>query len=158
MADNTVTGIQGGGFLIQSSQPENTYTPEDFNEDQKLIAQTCDDFLDKEVLPHIIDIDAQKEGLMQSLLDKAGELGLIGAALPTQYNGLGEDFVTATLITEKLGGGHSFAVAVAAHNGIGTLPILYFGTEEQKQKYVPKLATGEMKGAYALTEIGRAHV
>jgi alkylation response protein AidB-like acyl-CoA dehydrogenase len=89
---------------------------------------------------------------MPTLLDKSGELGLLGAALPTEYGGLGEDFVTATLINESLGGGHSFAVAMAAHTGIGTLPILYFGTEEQKQKYVTKLATGEMKGAYALTE------
>lgn len=91
---------------------------------------------------------------MQHLLDKAGELGLLGAAFPEKYGGLGKDFVTATLINECLGGGHSFAVAMAAHNGIGSLPILYFGTEEQKQKYIPKLATGEMKGAYALTEPG----
>jgi len=117
-----------------------------------MIEQTCHDFLDKEVIPHIIDIDKQKEGLMVSLLDKAGELGLLGATFPEKYGGLNEDFVTATLINEALGGGHSFAVAMAAHNGIGSLPILYFGTEEQKQKYIPKLATGELKGAYALTE------
>lgn len=142
----------GGGFLIQPSDAANTFTPEDFTEEQKLIEQTCNEFLDKEVIPHLIDIDKQQEGLMPSLLDKAGELGLLGAAFPEKYGGLGEDFVTATLINEALGGGHSFAVAMAAHNGIGSLPILYFGTEEQKQKYIPKLATGEMKGAYALTE------
>jgi len=112
----------------------------------------CEEFLDKEVIPHLADIDLQKDNIMPKLLDKAGELGLLGAAFPEQYGGLGEDFVTATLINECLGGGHSFAVAMAAHNGIGSLPILYFGTEAQKQKYIPKLATGEMKGAYALTE------
>lgn len=154
MAENTSTVLQGGGFLIQPSNPADTFTPEDFTEEQKMIEQTCREFLDKEVLPHLIEIDAQKEGLMPSLLDKAGELGLLGASFPEAYGGLGEDFVTATLITETLGGGHSFAVAVAAHNGIGSLPILYFGTEEQKQKYIPKLASGEMKGAYALTEPG----
>lgn len=152
MDAKTMTALQGGGFLIQTSTPANTFTPEDFNEEQKMIAQTCAEFLDKEVLPHLLEIDQQKEGLMPSLLDKAGELGLLGAALPEQYGGLGEDFVTATLINECLGGGHSFAVAMAAHTGIGTLPILYFGTEAQKQKYIPKLASGEMKGAYALTE------
>lgn len=149
------TGIKtlpGGSFLITESTPDDTFTPEDFREEQKMIADTCDEFLDKEVIPFLNDIDNQKEGLMVSLLDKAGELGLLGAAFPEKYGGLGENFVTATLINEKLGGGHSFAVAMAAHNGIGSLPILYFGTEEQKQKYMPKLATGEIKGAYALTE------
>lgn len=144
--------IPGGSFLINESLPEQTFTPEDFSDEQRMIEQTCHDFLDKEVIPHIIDIDKQKEGLMVSLLDKAGELGLLGATFPEKYGGLAEDFVTATLINEALGGGHSFAVAMAAHNGIGSLPILYFGTEEQKQKYIPKLATGELKGAYALTE------
>ena len=148
------TTIQGGGFLIQTSTPEQTFTPEDFNEEQHMIIQMCNEFLDKDVLPYLIEIDQQKEGLMPSLLDKAGELGLLGAAFPEKYGGLGKDCVTATLVNECLGGGHSFAVAMAAHNGIGSLPILYFGTEEQKQKYIPKLATGEMKGAYALTEPG----
>lgn len=152
MEEQTKTVIQGGGFLINASTPEDTFTPEDFSEEQQLIEQTCSDFLEKEVLPKLIAIDNQEAGLMPSLLDKAGELGLLGAAFPEQYGGLGEDFVTATLINESLGGGHSFAVAMAAHNGIGSLPILYFGTEEQKQKYIPKLATGELKGAYALTE------
>ncbi len=153
-AQTATQSIQGGGFLIQPSTPENTFTPEDFNEEQQMIIQMCSEFLEKDVLPNIIDMDAQKPGLMPSLLEKAGELGLLGAAFPEKYGGLGKDFVTATLVNECLGGGHSFAVAMAAHNGIGSLPILYFGTEEQKQKYIPKLATGEMKGAYALTEPG----
>ncbi len=146
--------IIGGGFLIQPSLPEHTFTPEDFNEEQRMIADMCNEFIEKEVLPHLIAIDAHEEGLMPTLLDKAGALGLLGAAFPEDLGGLGKDFVTATLVNECLGGGHSFAVAMAAHNGIGSLPILYFGTPEQKQKYIPKLATGEMKGAYALTEPG----
>lgn len=146
--------ILGGGFLIHSFTAAQSFTPEDFTEEQRMIEQMCDEFLDKEVLPHLQEIDHQKEGLMPSLLDKAGELGLLGAAFPEAYGGLGKDFVTATLINERLGGGHSFAVAMAAHNGIGSLPILYFGTEEQKSKYIPKLASGAMKAAYALTEPG----
>jgi len=148
------TAIQGGGFLIQPSEPEQTFTPEDFSDEQRMIIQMCNEFLDKDVLPYIVEIDAQKEGLMPGLVNKSGELGLLGVSLPEQYGGLGKDFVTATLVNECLGGGHSFAVAMAAHTGIGTLPILYFGTEEQKQKFIPKLASGEMKGAYALTEPG----
>ena len=154
METKTLSALQGGGFLVQPSDPANTFTPEDFTEEQRMIEQTCREFLDKEVLPLILEIDKQQQGLMPSLIDKAAELGLLGAAFPEQYGGLGEDFVTATLITESLGGGHSFAVAMAAHTGIGTLPILYFGTEQQKQKYMPKLASGELKGAYALTEPG----
>ncbi len=144
--------IIGGGFLIQNADAAQIFSPEDFSEEQHDIAAMCNEFLDKEVIPHLVEIDEKKEGLMPSLLDKAGDLGLLGAAFPEKYGGLGKDFVTATLINECLGGGHSFAVAMAAHNGIGSLPILYFGTEEQKQKYIPKLATGQMKGAYALTE------
>ena len=151
---STMASIQGGSFLIQSSTPENTFTPEDFNEEQHMIAAMCTEFLEKDVLPHLNEIDDKKEGLMQELLDKAGSLGLLGAAFPEAYGGLGEDFITSTLITEQLGGGHSFIVAMTAHNGIGSLPILYFGTEAQKQKYMPQLASGEMKGAYALTEPG----
>lgn len=146
------TAIQGGAFLIQPSDPEQMFTPEDFNEEQRMIIEMCGEFLEKDVFPHIAEIDQQQPGLMPSLLDKAGALGLLGAAFPEQYGGLGKDFVTATLVNEFLGAGHSFAVAMAAHTGIGSLPILYFGTTEQKQKYIPKLATGEMKGAYALTE------
>lgn len=152
METQSKQSMPGGGFLVQTSSTANTFTPEDLSEEQRLIERTCIEFLDKEIRPRLDDMDKQVPGLMPSLLDKAGELGLLGAAFPEQYGGLGEDFVTATLINESLGAGHSFSVAMAAHNGIGSLPILYFGTEEQKQKYMPKLATGEMKGAYALTE------
>ncbi len=150
----TQTLIAGGSFLVQPTTTDNIFTPEDFTEEHLMIIQMCDEFLEKEVLPHIVDIDLQKDNIMPTLLDKAGELGLLGAAFPEQYGGLGKDFITATLVNECLGAGHSFAVAMAAHNGIGSLPILYFGTDAQKEKYIPKLATGEMKGAYALTEPG----
>jgi alkylation response protein AidB-like acyl-CoA dehydrogenase len=146
------TVIAGGSFLVQASTPDAIFTPEEFSEEHKMITQMCSEFLEKEVFPHLVDIDLQKDNIMPTLLDKAGELGLLGAAFPEQYGGLGKDFVTATLVNECLGAGHSFAVAMAAHNGIGSLPILYFGTEEQKEKYIPQLATGAMKGAYALTE------
>lgn len=146
--------LRGGAFLIQPTSPDATFTPEDFTEEQLQIAALCDEFLNKEVFTRLDAIDRQEEGLMPRLLEQAGELGLLGAAFPEIYGGLGEDFVTATLINEHLGSGHSFAVAMAAHNGIGSLPILYFGTEEQKAKYMPGLASGALKGAYALTEPG----
>ncbi|MGN6495007.1 MAG: acyl-CoA dehydrogenase family protein [Agriterribacter sp.] len=144
--------IKGGEWLIKESHPENIFTPEDYNEEQKMIMEMCTSFLQSEVLPQIERIDNLEPGLMPSLLDKAGEQGLLGASIPEEFGGLGKDFVTSTLINEGLGGGFSFSVALAAHTGIGTLPILYFGTPEQKAKYIPKLATGEWKGSYGLTE------
>ncbi|MBX6380994.1 MAG: acyl-CoA dehydrogenase family protein [Thermoflavifilum aggregans] len=144
--------LKGGEFLIRPS--DTIFTPEDFDEEQRMIYDMAHQFIEKEIWPLLDRIDQQEPGLMQSLLDKAGELGLLGAALPETYGGMGKDFITATLINEAVGAGHSFAVAMAAHTGIGTLPILYFGTPEQKQKYLPGLATGAIKGAYALTEPG----
>ncbi|NSL89728.1 acyl-CoA dehydrogenase [Chitinophaga sp. Mgbs1] len=144
--------LKGAEFLVKETAPEEVFTPEDFSEEQLMIKDMADQFISKEVTPVVERIDKLEEGLMPSLLEKAGEQGLLGAAFPEEYGGLGKDFVTATIINEGLGAGHSFSVAMAAHTGIGSLPILYFGTEEQKQKYIPKLATGEMKGAYALTE------
>lgn len=144
--------IKGGEWLIKESNALETFTPEDFNEEQKMVMDMCHQFLENEVYPVLEDVDKQKEGLMQSLMDKAGEQGLLSTAFPEELGGLGKDFITATIVNEGLGAGHSFSVAVAAHTGIGSLPILYFGTEEQKQKYIPKLATGEFKGAYGLTE------
>ena len=114
----------------------------------------CSQFIAVEVLPIIDRIDSQEKGLMEATMDKAGQQGMLGISIPEEYGGLGKDFVTSTIVNEVVGGGFSFAVAYAAHTGIGTLPILYFGTEEQKQKYVTKLATSEFKGAYALTEPG----
>ena len=150
----TTSSIKGGEFLIRESNPSEVFIPEQFDEEQKMIAQTCQDFLNQEVYPNIEDIDAMKEGLMPSLLEKAGELGILGISLPEQYGGFGKDFATNMLATEITGAGYSFSVAMAAHTGIGTLPIRYYGTTEQKDKYLPKLASGEWKGCYCLTEPG----
>lgn len=144
--------LKGGEWLIKESVPFETFIPEDFNEEQVMVKEMCASFLDAEVLPVIDRIDKLEPGLMPSLLDKAGEQGLLGISIPEEFNGLGKDFITSTLVNEALGGGFSFSVAVAAHTGIGTLPILYFGNEEQKKKYIPKLASGEWKGSYGLTE------
>ena len=144
--------LQGGEWLIKESNPFDIFIPEDFNEEQTMVMEMCSQFLDTEILPAIDRIDKMEPGLMPSLLEKAGEQGLLSTSFPEQYGGLGKDFITSSIVNEGLGGGYSFSVAVAAHTGIGSLPILYFGTEEQKQKYIPKLATGEWKGAYGLTE------
>lgn len=151
----TTTSIQtlkGGEWLIKESNPAECFTPEDFNEEQGMVKEMCLQFLAAEVLPVVDRIDKLEPGLMPQLLVKAGEQGLMGASIPEAYGGLGKDFITSTLVNEGLGGGFSFSVAVAAHTGIGTLPILYFGTEAQKEKYIPKLSTGVWKGAYGLTE------
>ncbi len=144
--------LKGAEWLIRESSPFETFIPEDFNEEQQMVKDMCNTFLDAEVLPVIDRIDKLEPGLMPSLIEKAGEQGLLGAAVPEEYGGLGKDFITATLVNEGLGGGYSFSVAVSAHTGIGTLPILYFGTPEQKKKYIPRLASGEWKGSYGLTE------
>jgi alkylation response protein AidB-like acyl-CoA dehydrogenase len=151
-ATDTKTILKGGEWLIKESLPSDIYIAEDFTEEEKMIRDMCDQFLDAEVYPILDRIDNMETGLMKSLLTKAGEQGLLAVAFPEEYGGLGKDFVTATIVNEYLGAGHSFSVAIAAHTGIGTLPILYFGTPEQKQKYIPKLITGEWAGAYGLTE------
>lgn len=151
MAENK---IKGGQFLVAKTDFNQVFTADTWTEEQKLLASSCSDFLKAEIDPNLDRIDSLEEGLMPSLLDKAGELGLLSISIPEQYGGFGGDFNTALLTTEILGGGHSFSVALAAHTGIGTLPILYFGTEEQKQKYLPKLAMGEWKASYCLTEPG----
>jgi alkylation response protein AidB-like acyl-CoA dehydrogenase len=145
--------IKGGEFLIRETQAHEIFIPEEFNEEQKMIAQTCKDFLKQEVYPNLDLIDSQKDPkFMPSLLDKAGELGLLGTSVPQEFGGFGMDFNTTMLVAETLGAGYSFAVAISAHTGIGTLPILYYGNEAQKKKYIPKLASGEYKAAYCLTE------
>lgn len=146
------TALKGGEFLIKETAASDVFIPEDWNEEQQMIAAMCHDFLKQNVTPFLEEIDKQQEGLMPELLEKAGALGLLGISVPEAYNGIGKDFVTSMLTTEVMGAGHSFAVALAAHTGIGTLPILYYGNEAQKKKYVSKLATGEWKGCYCLTE------
>lgn len=144
---------KGGAFLIRETEAKDIFIPEEWSEEQKMIAQTCEDFLKAEIFPRLDEIDAMKNPeLMPQLMDKAGELGLLGTSVPESYGGFGMDFNTSMLVAEKIGAGHSFAVALSAHTGIGTLPILYYGNEEQKQKYLPKLASGEWKAAYCLTE------
>ncbi|QBQ39711.1 acyl-CoA dehydrogenase [Sphingobacterium psychroaquaticum] len=144
--------IKGGEFVIRETAYTDIFIPEEFDEEAKMIRQTCLDFLEAEVLDNLDRIDAQEEGLMQSLMDKAGELGMLGVSIPEEYGGFGKNFNTSMLVAEAVGGGFSFAVALSAHTGIGTLPILYYGNAEQKTKYIPKLATGEWKAAYCLTE------
>lgn len=143
---------KGGEFLIKETDPKDIFIPEDYTEEQHMIADSCKEFLDAEVFPNLDRIDSMEEGLMPSLLDKAGDLGLLGISVPEDLGGFGKGFVTSMLTAEVTGAGHSFAVALSAHTGIGTLPILYYGTEEQKAKYIPKLASGEWKGCYCLTE------
>jgi len=149
---STAIPVKGGEWLIKESNAFDTFTSEDFNEEQQMVKDMCLQFLIAEVHPIVDRIDKLEPGLMPSLMVKAGEQGLLGASIPEEFGGLGKDFITSTLVNEGLGGGYSFSVAIAAHTGIGTLPILYFGTDEQKHKYIPKLASGEWKGAYGLTE------
>src|SRR6185312_5953302 len=154
METATVSTLKGGEWLIKPATADDIFTPEDFTEEQIMIRDMCLQFLQAEVIPVMDRIDKAEPGLMPSLMDKAGELGLLSVSVPEDLGGMGKDFVTSTLVSEALGGGNSFSVAVSAHSVIGTLPILYFGTEEQKKKYIPKLASGEWKGSYGLTEPG----
>lgn len=144
--------IKGGEFLIRETEAHEIFIPEEWSEEQKMMAQACQDFIDKEITPNVDRMDKMEEGFMASLMDKAGELGLLGVSIPEAYGGLGMNFNTGMLIADIMGAGGSFSTAYGAHTGIGTLPILYYGTEEQKQKYVTKLATGEWKACYCLTE------
>ncbi len=145
--------IKGGEFLIKQTESEEMFIPEEWTEEQKMIIQAGNDFLDKEIMNRLDEIDSQKDPtLMPTLLKKAGELGFLGISVPEEYGGMGMDFNTSMLVNEVMGRGHSFVVAFSAHTGIGILPILYYGNEEQKAKYLPKLASGEWTGAYCLTE------
>lgn len=148
----TRTAAKGGSFLLESPAPQDVFTPADLTDDQKLIGQTAEEFVLKEVLPLAKDLENKKPGLMAELVKKGGELGLMGGGVPEAYGGAGLDKIATTVLTEKLSIYGGFAVTHGAHAGIGTLPIVYFGTEEQKKKYLPKLATGELIGAYCLSE------
>jgi alkylation response protein AidB-like acyl-CoA dehydrogenase len=146
------TPAKGGSFLLESPAPQDVFTPADLTDDQKLIGQTAEEFVLKEVLPLAKDLEAKKPGLMAELIRKGGELGLMGGGVPEEYGGAGLDKIATTVLTEKLSIYGGFAVTHGAHAGIGTLPIVYFGTEEQKEKYLPKLASAELIGAYCLSE------
>ncbi|MGB0423784.1 MAG: acyl-CoA dehydrogenase family protein [Flavobacteriales bacterium] len=151
-SEDNKKAISGGEFLIRNVEAKDIFIPEEWNEEQLMMKQTCLDFVNQEIVPLLDRIDSMEEGLMPSLVEKAGELGMLGISVPEELGGMGMDFKTSMLCTEALGEAHSFSVAYGAHTGIGTLPILYYGNEEQKQKYIPKLATGEWKGCYCLTE------
>ena len=146
--------LKSGEFLVCEIDSNSVFIPEEFNEEQKMIAQTCNDFLEAEVYPNIEEIEKGERELMKAILKKSGELGLMGVSIPEEYGGFGQSFVTQMLVAETTGAGYSFSVAYQAHCGIGTLPIMYYGNEEQRQRYVTKLATGEYLGAYCLTEPG----
>jgi alkylation response protein AidB-like acyl-CoA dehydrogenase len=144
--------LKGGEFLIKETKAEDIFIPEEFNEEQRMMAQTCREFNDTRVLPNMEKLETHDRELLTQIIKEAGELGILGISVPEEYEGFGQNFVTSMLTTEEMGRGYSFAVTYAAHVGIGTLPILYYGTEEQKQKYLPDLASGAFIGAYCLTE------
>lgn len=155
MANHVTNVVKGGSFLIEDYDADSIFTPEDINDEQHMIAKTTDDFIKGEVLPVLEEIEEHHRfDLTVSLLKQAGELGLLGGDVPEEYEGLGLDKISTCLITEKLAQARSFALSLGAHVGIGTLPIVYFGNEEQKEKYLPDLASGRKLAAYALTEPG----
>ncbi|MFZ0280025.1 MAG: acyl-CoA dehydrogenase family protein [Bacteroidales bacterium] len=146
--------LKSGEFLVSEVEAKDIFIPEEFNEEQRMIAQTCKDFLEAEVYPNLEAVEKNDRDLMKSMLKKSGELGMMGISIPEEYGGFGQSFVTQMLVAETTGAGYSFSVAYMAHCGIGTLPIMYYGNEDQRQRYVAKLATGELIGAYCLTEPG----
>ena len=153
IATENKASIKGGEFLVKETEAAQVFIPEEFTEEQQMIAATCREFLEREIWPRLNEIDSAKSPeLISSLMDKAGELGLLGTSVPEEYGGFGMNFNTSMLVAEVTGAGHSFSVALSAHTGIGTLPIVYYGNEEQKATYLPKLASGEWKAAYCLTE------
>ena len=146
--------LKSGEFLVSEVEPQDVFIPEEFDEEQRMIAQTCKDFLDAEVYPEMDNLDKGDRELMLKILKSSGELGLMGISIPEEFGGFGQSFVTQMLAAETIGAANSFSVAFMAHCGIGTLPIMYFGSHEQREKYVTKLASGELIGAYCLTEPG----
>src|SRR5499425_2907267 len=146
------TKISGGSFLLEERQPSEVFTPEDFTEQHQLIGQTAEEFAVNEILPNAEKIEHKDFSVSRDLLRKAGQLGLSGVEIPEAYGGLQMDKVTAAVIADHIAKYAGFATTWGGHTGIGTLPIVYFGTEEQKNKYLPRLASGEMVGAYALSE------
>jgi alkylation response protein AidB-like acyl-CoA dehydrogenase len=146
--------LKSGEFLVKEVDANDIFVPEEYNEEQLMIAQTCKDFIEAEVYPHLDQIDKGDRELMKEILKKSGELGLMGISIPEEYGGFGQSFVTQMLAAETIGAAYSFSVAFMAHCGIGTLPIMYYGNQEQRQRYIPKLASGDLLGAYCLTEPG----
>jgi alkylation response protein AidB-like acyl-CoA dehydrogenase len=154
MSNKTKQMIKGGSFLIEEGDASRVYTPEDYTSEQRMIAKTTDEFVENEVLPQVEYLEKHEFDRSVKLLKQAGELGLLGADVPEEYGGLGLDKITSALIAEKMSRAGGFSITHGAHVGIGSLPIVLFGTEEQKQAYLPALAVGEKIAAYALTEPG----
>ncbi len=150
MEDNMIK--TGGEFLVKETEANNVFIPEEFDEEQQMILQTCYDFLEAEVIPNLDKIDNKEDNIMRTLLSKAGELGLLGVAVPEEYEGFNQSFLTTMYANEAIGSSFSFAVAYMAHTGIGTLPMLYYGSEDLKSRYIPQMASGEKAAAYCLTE------
>lgn len=150
IAENIV--LKGGEFLVKNQSAEDIFIPESFSEEQKMIQETVTVFVEQEILPVVDRIESLEDGLIPSLIEQFAALGLLGTHMPEEYGGSDLDTITNTLIGEKIGPSGSFSVSYNAHTGIGMLPILYYGTEAQKEKYLPKLVTGELKSSYCLTE------
>jgi len=146
--------LKSGEFLVTEIEPKDIFIPEEFNEEQRMIAQTCRDFLETEVYPNLEEVEKSDRELMKSMLKKSGDLGMLGISIPEEFGGFGQSFVTQMLVAETTGAGYSFSVAYMAHCGIGTLPIMYYGNRDQRERYVTKLASGDFIGAYCLTEPG----
>jgi alkylation response protein AidB-like acyl-CoA dehydrogenase len=146
--------LKGGQFIVKESSFEDVFIPEEFTEEQLMFRDSVRDFVANEIAPNLDRLDKMEEGLAVAKLNMAGELGLLGTAIPEEFGGSAMDFNTNSILVEQMGAAHGFSVTLGAHIGIGTLPILYFGTDAQKQKYLPKLATGELKASYCLTEPG----
>ncbi|MEP2969171.1 acyl-CoA dehydrogenase family protein, partial [Nonlabens ulvanivorans] len=153
--ENKIEMIRGGQFIVKETNPSEVFTPEDFSDEQKMMRDSVEEFVDKEIVPHKERFEKKDYALTEEVMRKAGEMGFLGIAVPEEYDGLGMGFVSTMLVCDYISGATgSIATAFGAHTGIGTMPITLYGTEEQKKKYVPKLATGEWFGAYCLTEPG----
>ena len=149
--ENKARTLKGGEFVIKESQWQDVYIPEQIDEEQTAMREMTKDFIRKEIDPRLEELDKDPMKSVE-IIDKAGELGLLGLHIPEEYGGLGKDLTSFSYVTEVLGWGHGVSVAIGAHTGIGTCPIIYYGNDAQRAKYLPKLATGELKAAYALTE------
>ena len=145
--------IPGGSFLIENAAPEDVFTPEDFTEEQQEVARTTAEFAEKSILPRVAEIEAKNFAVTRELLLEAGQLGLLAVDVPEQYGGLALDKVTSALVADRIAVSASFSVSISAHTGIGTLPVIWYGTQAQKKKYLPRLASGEWIAAYALSEM-----
>ena len=152
MEATKINAIKGGEFLVKETKASDIFIPEEFTEEQKMMAHACSDFIKKEIMPITDRIEKQEPGVMEGIVEKAGELGLLGVSAPEEYGGLGMSFNTGMLMVDILGSAGSFATTYGAHTGIGTLPILYYGNEQQKKKYIPSIISGKLKACYCLTE------